>query len=44
MVIEIRKRQGRLVLMSIIPHHVEPVFPSIDPGEIYEDDEEEEDD
>ncbi len=27
--------------MSIIPVHVEPVFPSIDPGEIYEDDEEE---
>ena len=29
--------------MSIIPHHVEPVFPSIDPGEIYEDDEQEDD-
>jgi len=30
--------------MSIIPVYVEPVFPSIDPTEIYEDDEEEDDD
>jgi hypothetical protein len=29
--------------MSIIPVHIEPVFPSIDPGEIYEDDEEDDD-
>jgi hypothetical protein len=29
-----------LVLMSIIPVYSEPVFPTIDPFEIYEDDDE----
>lgn len=40
MAVKIRERAGRLVLMSIIPVYVEPVFPTIDPSEIYEDDDE----